>query len=153
VDQEQLTNMNPIQGLSSANPRINQIEDYWRQYPGAAPGGTGPTGLASNDAQGWSQLLNDQTEHQNLINSLTGAPPVTVKMGNAGGLPTDPGMASAAASPWGLGGTGPSAAMMNPPGIPPTPNPNRLTEPSAPINGLQAAKPMKKSTIQPLAGR
>lgn len=47
--------------------RIKAIEDYWQQYPGAAPNGSGPTGLASSDAKGWSDLLNQQTEYFDLI--------------------------------------------------------------------------------------
>ena len=41
--------------------RLRNILDRWNQYPGSAPGGTGSTGLLSNDAQGWSDMLNEQT--------------------------------------------------------------------------------------------
>jgi hypothetical protein len=63
--------------------RLRQIYSRWDQYPGAAPGGTGATGLLSNDAAGWSKILNEQTEAQNLQNELEEKAPVTVK---AGGL-------------------------------------------------------------------
>lgn len=39
------------------------FEDYMAQYPGAAPNGTGPTGLGAGDAAGWSNLLNRQTRY------------------------------------------------------------------------------------------
>lgn len=55
-------------GASTNDPeaRLAAIHAYWRKYPGAAPGGTGETGLLKNDAQGWSDLLNMQTEESGL---------------------------------------------------------------------------------------
>lgn len=47
--------------------RLRQILEGWRQHPGRAPGGTGATGLLSNDARGWSQMLNEQTEALGLM--------------------------------------------------------------------------------------
>ena len=41
--------------------RLQKILEGWQQHPGRAPGGTGTTGLLSNDAQGWSDMLNEQT--------------------------------------------------------------------------------------------
>jgi len=37
---------------------LDQMKNYFEQYPGAAPRGTGETGLASDDATGYSHLLN-----------------------------------------------------------------------------------------------
>lgn len=61
-----------------ARERLQNIEAYWNENPGAAPGGSGETGLLPNDSQGWSALLNMQTEHQNLSNQLKGQAPVQV---------------------------------------------------------------------------
>ena len=131
--------MNPIQGLQAFDPSTDPLGIGLQQQAQARRAAMAPPAFNNSlpDPQwdGYFQALNNAG-----VNNIKSAPD----------LSTDPGMASAAAPPWGLGGTGPSAAMMNPPGIL---GPNRLTEPSAPINGLQAAKPMKKSTIQPLAGR
>ena len=41
--------------------RLQKILERWQQHPGSAPGGTGSTGLLSNDAQGWSDMLNEQS--------------------------------------------------------------------------------------------
>ena len=38
--------------------RLSTLRKQMHDYPGRAPGGTGPTGLLSNDAKGWSQMLN-----------------------------------------------------------------------------------------------
>ena len=57
-----------------AAQRIGRIEEGWKQNPGRRPGGSGSTGLASQDAQGWSEMLNEQVEHQNLQNTLDGKP-------------------------------------------------------------------------------
>lgn len=81
--------------------RLQQIRARWKQFPGSAPGGTGPTGLMSNDAQGWSSMLNEQTEAANLSNEMAGKPPLSVRRGrDLGGMP-----ASLADSPewWLLG--------------------------------------------------
>ena len=64
--------------------RMAEIEDNWRTNPGAAPGGTGPTGLLPGDARGWSDLLNQQTEHA----ALSGHPITAVKRGRDIGSPT-----------------------------------------------------------------
>jgi len=70
---------NALAGLQSAMPRLTEIEEYWRQYPGAAPGGSGPTGLLPNDAKGWSDLMNMQTEYANLKRQLSGEGPLQVR--------------------------------------------------------------------------
>lgn len=63
-----------------AQARIGQIEQGWQQHPGRMPGGSGTTGLASGDKHGWSQMLNEQTEHQNLQNTLAGKPLSVVQL-------------------------------------------------------------------------
>ena len=60
-----------IRGLQMADPRLNTIMERWQQHPGSMPGGTGTTGLLSNDAQGYSNMLNDNTWAQE---QLTGRP-------------------------------------------------------------------------------
>lgn len=62
--------------LSSSTWSLPQIEQYYAQYPGAAPGGSGETGLAPNDAQGWSALQNLQTRYQILKSGS--APTITL---------------------------------------------------------------------------
>lgn len=57
-----------------AQGRLGQIEEGWRQNPGRMPGGSGSTGLGAADAHGWSEMLNEQTEHQQLQNTLAGKP-------------------------------------------------------------------------------
>ena len=59
--------------------RWRSIRDLQQQYPGRAPGGTGLTGLASTDAQGWSDMLNQQTEAINIENDLEGRPPLRIQ--------------------------------------------------------------------------
>jgi len=56
--------------------RLKQIRDMQAKYPGRAPGGTGPTGLLRNDARGWSAMLNEQVEAQNIENELRGKAPL-----------------------------------------------------------------------------
>ena len=57
-----------------AMDRMGRMEEGWEQNPGRMPGGSGSTGLASQDSQGWSEMLNEQTEHQQLGNTLQGKP-------------------------------------------------------------------------------
>lgn len=61
--------------------RLKQILEMQSNFPGRAPGGTGLTGLTSNDANGWSNVLNEQTEGVNLGNELAGKGPANVRMG------------------------------------------------------------------------
>jgi hypothetical protein len=51
--------------------RLKQLTQEFQQYPGAAPGGTGATGLRPDDAQGYSDLLNRRIEYQQLTNPKT----------------------------------------------------------------------------------
>lgn len=59
----------PISSLRTSLERKNRIrgiedfENYMHRNPGAAPGGTGNTGLAANDAAGWSKLLERQQQY------------------------------------------------------------------------------------------
>src|SRR5262245_12185379 len=72
----------------AALARLNHIHDEWRQFTGRAPNGTGETGLLSNDASGWSRMLNEQTEALNLENQLQGKAPMRVRYGgDIGGMP------------------------------------------------------------------
>ena len=41
--------------------RAAHLQKQMQDFPGRAPGGTGPTGLLSNDARGWSNMLNEQS--------------------------------------------------------------------------------------------
>ncbi len=75
--------------MAITNPAdmLARLHALWKQYPGRAPNGTGPTGLLSNDAQGWSQMLNDQTTGLNLEDAAAGKAPVSVRQGFDEGLP------------------------------------------------------------------
>lgn len=59
--------------------RLKEIRAKQAQYPGRRPGGSGLTGLLSTDAQGWSDMLNEQIEGKNIENELRGRPPMTVQ--------------------------------------------------------------------------
>ena len=61
--------------------RLGEIEDYYRQYPGAAPNGTGTTGLMSTDAAGWGRLQDMQREYLNLTADLQGKQRPAVRSG------------------------------------------------------------------------
>ena len=61
--------------------RLRQISGLQEQYPGRRPGGTGKTGLASTDARGWSDMLNQQTEAANIERELSGKGPLQVRSG------------------------------------------------------------------------
>jgi len=52
--------------------RLNMLGNEFTQNPGAAPGGTGRTGLLPGDATGYSQLLERQQEFLGLQNQLQG---------------------------------------------------------------------------------
>ena len=57
-----------------------------KQFPGRAPGGTGPTGILPGDAKGWSDMENQQTDALNMENAAQGKAPLTVKVDQSGGL-------------------------------------------------------------------
>ena len=61
--------------------RMRQIHRLQAQYPGRRPGGTGLTGLASTDAQGWSDMLNQQTEAENIEREFDDQGPLRVRSG------------------------------------------------------------------------
>lgn len=63
---------------TAALGRLQQIEGDYSKYPGRAAGGTGLTGLTSGDSHGYSDLLNEQIEHQNLSRELQGKGPVDI---------------------------------------------------------------------------
>ena len=60
---------------------LDRIQQLWKQYPGRAPGGTGATGLLSNDAQGWSTMLNEQKQALDAANEMQNKEPLGVKFG------------------------------------------------------------------------
>lgn len=74
--------------------RIAEFEDRMDQYPGAAPGGTGETGitksqgvaggLVTSQHRDWSDLLNQQTQYANDVNAEQGKGPVDVNFGGYG---------------------------------------------------------------------
>jgi len=56
--------------------RLAQLHDMWNQFPGRAPNGSGLTGLTPNDLQGYSDMLNEQTEGLDLENAAQGKAPM-----------------------------------------------------------------------------
>ena len=66
----QMAGLNQADALNNQQ-RLKTVMGRWQQHPGSIPGGTGTTGLAPNDAQGWSTMLNDNTWAQE---QLTGKP-------------------------------------------------------------------------------
>lgn len=50
-------------GRAGAERRVREIEGYYRTYPGAAEGGSGPTGLAPGDADGYRRILAMRREY------------------------------------------------------------------------------------------
>lgn len=67
--------------MGKHHSRLDELQAEFDEYPGAAPGGTGPTGLASGDAKGYSDLLNRRVEYLNLKNAQQGKAPVTQRYG------------------------------------------------------------------------
>lgn len=53
--------------------RFNQLQNEFSANPGAAPGGTGSTGLLPNDLSGYQDLLKRRTEYMSLLKGLQGA--------------------------------------------------------------------------------
>lgn len=86
--------------------RIAEFEDYMHQYPGAAPGGSGETGISKSSGvtgglvtsqhRDWSDLLNRQTQYLNDTNAERGRGPVQVNFGGYA-----PGAATGAGGPYG----------------------------------------------------
>lgn len=60
---------------------LQQMEELKAKYGPAFLTGSGETGLGKHDAMGYSQMLNDQTEYQNLARSLEGQDPLNVEYG------------------------------------------------------------------------
>lgn len=70
-----------------AQEYLGQQNQLDQQYPGRAIGGSGATGLLSNDAQGYSQMLNNQQARLGLQGFLkNGNPEPNVEYG--GDLPS-----------------------------------------------------------------
>lgn len=91
--EQQMANLNQGQAFSDAS-RFRQIQENWQQHPGAMPGGTGPTGLNRNDAQGWARMQNENLFAMNHAQGMAGEGPMNVRNGgNLGGTrsPYDPG--------------------------------------------------------------
>jgi hypothetical protein len=61
--------------------RIEQFEKLMRKHPGAAPNGTGTTGLMSGDSKGYSELLNRQKQYIDDTNAENGRGPAGVRDG------------------------------------------------------------------------
>jgi hypothetical protein len=99
----------------SDTAKLKAIYALWQQYPGRAPGGSGPTGIEytsfmggmdPNIAQEWSDILNQQTEALNLSNKLQGKPSVTVRQApfSERHIPAMRGLQDAGTpEPWSLG--------------------------------------------------
>lgn len=84
------------------DPRMQALQaiyDQWAQYPGRAPNGTGLTGLQKNDAQGWSDMLNQQTEAMRLKAELEGTDMPVIKQGGVMGSPAIAGLSKAMPEP------------------------------------------------------
>ena len=59
--------------------RLQMIREKQQQYPGRQPGGSGLTGLNPMDAGGWSDMLNEQTEAENIEREFGDKGPLTVE--------------------------------------------------------------------------
>ncbi len=59
--------------------RVRELDRYYAMYPGAAPNGTGATGV--NDLAGYSKMKNENVEYLNLKNELAGKGPVGTRFG------------------------------------------------------------------------
>ncbi len=59
--------------------RLQMLMDDWRQPPGAAPGGSGSTGLKSNDRKGWEIMLENQRWALNELREQGGQEPMQVR--------------------------------------------------------------------------
>lgn len=72
--------MRGLEGLQRNNRglRMRAFENEMRLNPGAAPNGTGRTGLMSGDARGWSDLLNRQAQYLNDTRADEGDEPYNV---------------------------------------------------------------------------
>lgn len=67
----------------SADPRVRMaaFERRTQKYPGAAPGGTGATGLMSGDSRGYSELLGEQRQYLDDGQAVRGRGPMNVEYG------------------------------------------------------------------------
>ena len=79
----ELGSSNPAMFRENALRQLQKIYQDWQTFPGRQPGGTGLTGLTSNDSRGWSQLLQDQSDEANISNLLQGKGPLQVVNGGS----------------------------------------------------------------------
>ena len=82
----------PSYGTDPAS-RLAELQEEFTRFPGAAPGGTGLTGLGKHDAQGYSRLLERQQEYMNLQRQAAGQGPMNVRWG--GVMPSQTGISPA----------------------------------------------------------
>lgn len=73
-----MTTIKPFLPPVDPMTRLAQIHAEWNQFPGRRPRGTGETGLTSNDAQGYADMLNEQTEELGLQDQVAGKAPPTI---------------------------------------------------------------------------
>lgn len=74
----------PTQGPATfydPRQRLAQLAQEFQTNPGAAPGGSGSTGLMSGDAQGYSRLLERQQEFLKLQDALSGGKGINTRVG------------------------------------------------------------------------
>lgn len=80
--------------IDTSDPRLERLralQEEFTKYPGAAPGGTGDTGLHPDDTQGYSDLLNRRSEFMNTQRDLQGKGPMNVHYGGVMGSAPLPG--------------------------------------------------------------
>ena len=81
--------------FNAQDPRVEALKSIyaqWQQFPGRAPNGTGLTGLNANDAKGWADMLNQQTEALRLKAELEGEPAPNIRLGRSFGSANSPGL-------------------------------------------------------------
>lgn len=66
--------------------RLQKVMERWQAFPGSAPGGTGTTGLAANDIDGYVKHQNENVWAMNALRALQGQGPMNVRFG--GNAPT-----------------------------------------------------------------
>lgn len=70
-------NFNPNASPSSfvvPQDRQQKLNELYQNLPGRAPNGSGPTGLASNDSEGWRNMLMEQQEYAKLADFNSSKP-------------------------------------------------------------------------------
>lgn len=113
--------------------RLDQFGGYMQAHPGAAPGGTGDTGLTPGDATGWSGIQNKQIQYLRDLATANGSSQPNVRVapydgsefsgssGSDGGSPAPKGRSMASPAMNGLktamDGGGPSRAVLDDPDL------------------------------------